>query len=110
GPKAIRSVGQFVKEHGAAVTAIYTSNVEQYLFQQSDDWKKYYSNVATLPIDSTSTFIRAVFNMGLGYPSGYAGMRSQTLLCPVADLVQAFSDGKIAGYRDVVWMGSNRVR
>ena len=42
GDKAIRTVGQYVREHGATVTAFYTSNVEQYLFQ-SDDWKKYCS-------------------------------------------------------------------
>ena len=31
GPKALRSVGRYLKSHGATVTAFYTSNVEQYL-------------------------------------------------------------------------------
>src|SRR5262249_7375963 len=31
GPKAIRSVGQYVQEHASTVHAFYTSNVEQYL-------------------------------------------------------------------------------
>src|SRR5437763_1371194 len=52
GPKAIRAVAEYLREHDASVTAFYTSNVEQYLFQQNDDWNKFYTNVATLPVDS----------------------------------------------------------
>ena len=33
GPKAIRAVGTYLKEHGAIVGAFYLSNVEQYLFR-----------------------------------------------------------------------------
>src|SRR6185369_14595517 len=62
GPKAIRAVAGYLKEHDAYVTAFYLSNVEQYLFQQNDDWSKFYQNVETLPLDATSTFIRSVFN------------------------------------------------
>src|SRR5262249_48318619 len=32
GPKAIRSVGEYLRQHGGTVTAFYLSNVEQYLF------------------------------------------------------------------------------
>ena len=38
GPKAIRAVAQYLKQRGAIVGAFYTSNVEQYLFQQDDEW------------------------------------------------------------------------
>ena len=51
GPKALRSVGRYLKNHDATVTAIYTSNVEQYLFQSDTNWRKYYGNIATLPIE-----------------------------------------------------------
>src|SRR5216110_2225354 len=33
-PKTLPAIGRYLKEHGAAVTAFYTSNVEQYLFEQ----------------------------------------------------------------------------
>ena len=67
GEKALRAVGRYLKEHDAKVTTFYTSNVEQYLFQ-SDSWKKFFANVATLPVDEHSTFIRAYFNnMGFRY-------------------------------------------
>src|SRR6185436_19852885 len=32
GPKALRQVGQYIRDHGSTVTAFYVSNVEQYLF------------------------------------------------------------------------------
>lgn len=59
GPKAVRSVGRYLKEHGATVTVFYTSNVEQYL-RPDGVWSNFCSNVATLPLDETSTFIRTV--------------------------------------------------
>ena len=102
GDKAIKSVGQYVKEHGATVTAFYTSNVEQYLFQ-SDDWKKFFTNVGTLPLDSSSTFIRAVFNFNtIPSQSGTPGPRSRTMLAPIVEQVQAFTDGKLLTYWDVI--------
>ncbi len=72
GPKAIRAVAQYLKEHHAVVGAFYTSNVEQYLFQQDDEWSRFYKNVATLPLDSTSTFIRSI---GGGFRGGYNNAR-----------------------------------
>ena len=58
GDRALRAVGQWVRDRGAKVTTFYTSNVEQYLFQDGIA-SQFYKNVATLPIDSTSTFIRS---------------------------------------------------
>ena len=102
GPKALRAVGEYLRERNAIVSAIYTSNVEQYLFREPHKWRQYYENVATLPLDSTSTFVRAVFNFG--YTGGGSGARSITMLQPVLDLLKAFREGKITGYLDVVNM------
>src|SRR5215213_2519193 len=60
GTKAIRAVGEYFKERRATVTAFYLSNVEQYLFRVPDNAAQFYRNVESLPIDSTSTFIRSV--------------------------------------------------
>jgi len=60
GPKAIRAVGAWLKERGANVGAFYLSNVEQYLFRSPFDASHFYENVATLPTDTTSMFIRSV--------------------------------------------------
>lgn len=103
GPKAIRTVGAYLKEHKATVTAFYLSNVEQYLFQQEDDWRKFYTNVGTLPLDSTSTFIRSVFN-NMGYYGGGAGssIRGQQLLASMLAQVKAFNEGRLTSYFDVI--------
>ncbi len=96
GPKAIRSVADYLRAHNATVTAIYTSNVEQYLFQQGDNWSRYYNNVALLPIDASTTFIRSYF--GGGSSNGV------NLLNPVSQLLTAFKAGQIQTYADVISM------
>ena len=103
GDKALRAVGAYLKQHNATVTAFYTSNVEQYLFQQADDWKHFFGNVATLPLDPKSTFIRAVFNFNtMQSNTGTPGPRSRTMLASIIEQVQAFSEGRIQSYWDVI--------
>ena len=57
GRKSIREVGTYLKAHGATVSAFYLSNVEDYLYQDGK-WPAFCRNVATLPLDTSSTFIR----------------------------------------------------
>jgi hypothetical protein len=107
GDKALRAVGDYVRSHGATVTAFYTSNVEQYLFQEAYAWRKFLQNVATFPIDTKSTFIRSISNRGFPFtqfrrisPSA----RASTALSPIHDVVRAFNGGQIHRYEDVVAM------
>jgi hypothetical protein len=86
------------------VSAFYTSNVEMYLFQQNDDWRKFYANVATLPVGPTSTFIRSVSNRGYFRLPVVPRARSTTRLCPIPTLLDAFQRGRIQGYGDVIAM------
>jgi hypothetical protein len=58
GSKAVRAVGAYLKRKDATVSAFYLSNVEQYL-RLERVWGSFCSNVARLPVDDTSTFIRA---------------------------------------------------
>ncbi|MEJ7813166.1 MAG: hypothetical protein WKG32_22340 [Gemmatimonadaceae bacterium] len=111
GDKAIRSAGQYVRERGATVTVFYTSNVEQYLFQanglENGGWEKFFTNVGTLPIDATSTFIRAVPNGFGAFPSNPTpgpGPRLATLLSSIGEVTKAFSEGRIRSYNDVIQM------
>ena len=109
GPTALRAVGAYLKGRGATVSAIYTSNVEQYLFQ-NNVWRAYYENVGELPIDAKSTFIRAVFaNQGrFGFtldPSFRATgnpVQSWSLLSDVIEVIEAARSGAINSYRDVI--------
>jgi hypothetical protein len=110
GPKAIRSVGQYLKDHHAVASVFYTSNVEQYLFQQDDDWGKYYRNVATLPLDSTSMFIRSIgggrgfYNTPPGSSFPQLGGRLPSRISSMQELLKAFADGRIQSYGDVINM------
>jgi len=70
GPKALRAIGAWLKDHHAVVSAFYTSNVEQYL-KQEGVWDKFCSNAAVLPVDGASTFIRSA-------RSGFQGQRTAT--------------------------------
>ena len=93
----------------ARVTTFYVSNVEQYLFQQEDEARRFYENVATLPIDSTSTFVRS-FSGGrlmaaesdLAFkPQSPAG-RSLQLVSPIDATLRAFAEGKLSSWIDVI--------
>jgi hypothetical protein len=99
GSRAIREVANYMKERKAIVTAFYLSNVEQYLFNQGDDWSKFYTNVGMLPVDSTSTFIRSVFN-GMGTYGGF--MRGEQMLASILAQSKAFKEGKLQSYWEVI--------
>ena len=101
GEKALRSVGLYLREHGATVTAFYTSNVEFYLFQ-GDEWRKFFNNVSGLPMDESSVFIRAYFNnLGPRFPNS-SGARSVTLLDSMPGLIAEYDAGRIHTYVDVI--------
>jgi hypothetical protein len=96
GPKAIRALARYLGQHGSVVRAFYTSNVEQYLFQDEDNWKRFYENVSVLPTDSNSTFIRYVLN-GWGFRR-----RQRSLTAPIDYILNAYRGGRIHAYYDVV--------
>lgn len=106
GSKAIRAVGKYVREHGAIVGAFYLSNVETYLFQNqggpgnpNGGAANFYGNVATLPLDSTSTFIRSRSG---GSGGGIGGVsRPANELASIQETLAAFNDGRIRAYPDV---------
>jgi hypothetical protein len=103
GEKAIRAVAQYLMDHEAKVSVFYLSNVEQYLFQEPGQWRRFWENVSTLPLDSSSTFIRTVNAGSYGRIGGY-GMRFQSLLAPMAETVRAFGQGHLRYYNDVIRM------
>jgi hypothetical protein len=87
GPKALRSVGKYIREHGGTVSAFYLSNVEQYLGRDGL-WATFCGNVATLPLDESSTFIRSVRNgnymAGIGLDSELGNIANEVKSCSVS--------------------------
>lgn len=59
GDKALRAVGAYLKEKDTLVSVFYVSNVEAYLRQQRI-WGSFCANVAALPVDDASAFVRSV--------------------------------------------------
>ena len=66
GPKTIKAIAQYLKDHGAMVSVFYISNVEDYL---NPSWSSYRSNLAALPTDDSTLLIRfiPVSNTVLGW-------------------------------------------
>jgi len=100
GAKAIRAIGNYIREHNSTVSAFYVSNVEQYLFQDGI-WSDFARNVATLPLDGTSTFIRSVSNRN-GYSGPYLWIDGRaSALDPMRAFVKDFQAGRVRTYQDV---------
>jgi hypothetical protein len=79
GPKALRSIASYVQEHKAEVTAFYVSNVEEYIQYPPQTWRAYCRNIAALPVNASSTFIR----FGRGGRGSFLGpMPSFAASCP----------------------------
>jgi hypothetical protein len=87
GPKAIRAIGAYLTSKHALVRAFYVSNVEQYLFQDGHAGL-FYANVATLPVDSASVFIRP-------YSMRRGGGSTIQSLCPIAAQIGAATAGRV---------------
>jgi hypothetical protein len=86
GPKALRAIGAYLRKQGAVVQAYYVSNVEQYLFQDGKS-QAFYENVATLPLDERSVFIRPYAFRNFG--------SAEATLCPVERFVNVAATGRI---------------
>ena len=78
GKKALTLIGDYLRKSGLTVNAFYTSNVEQYLF---DDglFPGFVTNVRKLPITEKSLFIRWVYQRYY-HPARMSGQRSTSLL------------------------------
>ncbi len=100
GPKALRAVGQWVRAHEAVVSAFYVSNVEQYLFQDGL-FPAFARNVATLPVNDSSTFIRSVSSR-FGYQGPYRWRDGRaSALYPIQAFNRDVEQGLLGSYFDL---------
>jgi hypothetical protein len=119
GPKALRTIAEWLRARDLRVSAFYISNVEQYLFNPkigaapggmeiNGGWRAFYDNLATLPVDDSSVLIRTP----LGAPAASIVQRRMpdgtmqserrpiTPFCPVREFLRAVSAGKILSQND----------
>jgi hypothetical protein len=57
GPRTIKTIAQYLKDHESTVSVFYISNVEDYL---GSSWASYLANLAALPSDDSTLLIRFI--------------------------------------------------
>lgn len=73
GTKALKTIGEFLKEIDEKVSAFYVSNVEFYLWR-ADSMQRFVENLKMLPISERSLIIRSYFNYAY-----YTNVHPQTI-------------------------------
>src|SRR5436309_543768 len=98
GPKALRAIGDYLREIGETVSVFYVSNVEFYLLQNGV-FSQYGENVKRLPTTEKSLFIRAYFRFP--HPERLPGYISATLLQRISNFVQIFDAKQYLSYQEL---------
>jgi hypothetical protein len=103
GPKAIRSVAAYIQDHAAKVSAFYLSNVEMYILA-SPQWKRFCGNVASLPLDQSSVFIRFLLGAyARAIWRGGIGPRNVSVVSPMIDVLTGVRKGYPPSYYDLIY-------
>jgi hypothetical protein len=100
GKKALTAIGDYLRKNGLTVTAYYTSNVEQYLFDDGS-FPGFVSNVRKLPITEKSLFIRWVYQRYF-HPARMVGQRSTSLLQRMGVFLTDYDAGRYQTYTDLI--------
>jgi len=100
GPKALRAIGEQVRQMGERVSVFYTSNVEFYLMQQ-DSFTAFVENVKGLPRDERSLMIRSYLGFGHRHPEAVPGHLLTTLLQRIDHFIQLCDAGDYRTYADL---------
>jgi len=95
GTKAFSSIAAYLTAKKITVSAIYVSNVEQYLLRDYRDWNQWVSNVKALPITDKSVVIRWTHNG--------SGMNQLTRLQWVKIFIKNCDENKYFSYADLTY-------
>jgi hypothetical protein len=101
GDHALAAVGREIADRMLRVSAFYVSNVEQYLMRNGV-FDRFATNVAGLPIDERSVFIRSYFARAGRHPQNVPGYYATQLLERMQDFVSESANGGYLSYYDVV--------
>ena len=97
GEKALRAIGAYLTERNARVNAFYVSNVEQYLFMEIGKAAAFYANVATMPLNESSVFLR---------PYALRRYSGPAALCGITAYLKAAAEGRINSNNDSLACGT----
>jgi hypothetical protein len=98
GPKTLKSIAGYLRDHSYKVNVFYTSNVEMYLFE-NDSFDAFVKNVQALPAAAGSIFIRSANSRGRWSSPGY---RMTTQLQYISVFLKDYQDGLYTDYWTLV--------
>jgi hypothetical protein len=101
GPTALGAVAKHLGASKLQVTAIYTSNVEFYLFRNGT-FPKFVANLARLPRLPDSVIVRSVFPAGSAGAAAVAGYNSASLTQPIQTLLDGYAKGRFRQYWELM--------
>lgn len=101
GPSTLRKIAAYLEKQGLAVTVLYTSNVEFYLFRQGA-FEAFAGNVAALPIDPSGKIVRSFFGYGFRHPDRIPGYAVTSLLQSLPGFVEAHRRQPYVDYWDLL--------
>ena len=107
GPYALRRLGDEIRARNLVVSAIYMSNVEQYLFRDAI-FPAFAENVKTLPRNEKSVMIRSLFGGGGRgggggwHPLSVIGYNSTQILQSMDAFVTEYDAGRIRYYNELL--------
>jgi hypothetical protein len=106
GDHALPAVGEWVRAHGERVSALYTSNAEDYMMRDGS-FPNFARTVAGLPRDAKSVIIRSYFGGFRGqHPFNVPGFRSTQLLQPIDAFAATVAKGGYTDYFTLVTDGA----
>ena len=101
GPKALRAIGQYLRDHDATLSVFYVSNVEQYLTPYPK-MEAFYENIATLPLDPSSTFIRSA------QVSGPQPGLAQSSISSIQIVMDAVLSGRARTWNEILMLSAHQ--
>ena len=101
GNGALAAVAKFLTATNRQVSAIYTSNVEFYLFQYGT-FPRFVANLGRLPHQPGSLIIRSVFPSGRAPVAMSPGYNSASLTQPIQVLLDGYAQGRYRQYGELV--------
>ena len=101
GTKALTAVANYLRTNGYTTSAFYTSNVEEYLYQDQV-FGRFVDNIRKFPISDRTVFIRAVKGYLGNHPAWVPGSRMITLLEKFSVFLADYRTGLYPDYWSLV--------
>jgi hypothetical protein len=100
GTHALAAIGRWMRDHNQRLSALYVSNVEDYLFRDQV-FGQYMDNLSRLPRSDRSLVIRSVFGRW-GLADSAPGYYSTSTTQDLDEMLTNFSSGKYRTYTDLL--------